>query len=641
MKHKPESVKKEPVIIDYISMLLSENLSEITGEAITVAVEKTDFEGFQIEAEKIINSRSLLVYSDTDHAVMNLLLTDSSVEIFNKLFKYEQGDDSSITEIINRIAQNLPYLCRIREEGTVFSFQKTYSRELKDQLLWDASECNIFRCSGAGAVFYLMFNTELQKEIEKLLISDSPFNEYVQRLVKKRNVHENGLSSLPDTDIKLKIKNPHEFIIGRCILPSDAYLGKKDFSVIFSEITAAKQPVSKINKEIIWYRFGIISKETEYPLYYSADVKSREKKYLQLFNSLFTELVKKTALYLRRQNGFDRINGKIVNYPDPADLKEAVILTAEIKWENRRIKTQVFVPASFLSEYLASSFKDRENEYLKTSKISVLLNLLSINSSMFGKRIINLYKAETEDSSKSETSLISVSKIISLLDNNTAIRLVQNYFLAGGSSLDDFQSLFLYRYSPEGADSEKTGQDPLFSKEEYKKYIPAALHTDWAHCKGISSSYDEMINKNEEALKGIYKAIQNDQLLMPYKVSFILYNVFQKPLDERFKKEIEKLVNETRWKELVENIPKKTGQLRISAIPALTLGTALIPGYLTVKEISHLMSRKKQSEVEDELKINTAKYDAGSISAETVFLSLKELSEVLKELSAPDDEMVF
>ncbi len=186
---------------------------------------------------------------------------------------------------------------------------------------------------------------------------------------------------------------------------------------------------------------------------------------------------------------------------------------------------------------------------------------------------------------------------MSLLDLNTAVRLVQNYFLASGSSLDDFQSLFLYRYSSVGEETVKTGQDPLFNKEEYKNYIPAALHSDWDICSGRSSGYDEMLNKNEEALKGIYKAIQDDHLVMPYKVFFILYNVFQKPLDERFKKEIEKLADETDWSELVKNISKKTGQQRISAVLSSTLGTALIPGCLAVKEISHLMSKRNKAKL--------------------------------------------
>ncbi len=129
--------------------------------------------------------------------------------------------------------------------------------------------------------------------MRNLLASDPLFNKNLQEKLLSKNIPENGICLAPQSDILLKVRNPHEFIIGRNILPSEAHLGKKDVSVIFRGITAAEKPVSKINREIIWYRFGVISGEAEYPLYYSADVKSREKKYLQLFNSLLVSLLKK------------------------------------------------------------------------------------------------------------------------------------------------------------------------------------------------------------------------------------------------------------------------------------------------------------------------------------------------------------
>ena len=98
---------------------------------------------------------------------------------------------------------------------------------------------------------------------------------------------------------------------------------------------------------------------------------------------------------------------------------------------------------------------------------------------------------------------------------------------------------------------------------------------------------------------------------MPYKVSFILYNEFQKPMDERFKAEIKKLVDENPWPGLLQIIPKKTGQQAISAIPSSKLGTALVPGKPEMKELAHLMSKTKRQELEDEVRINTKKIRKG------------------------------
>jgi hypothetical protein len=351
-------------------------------------------------------------------------------------------------------------------------------------------------------------------------------------------------------------------------------------------------------------------------------------------------MVKRTAGFLQTQSGFERVKGKIVPAPAPDDIDDTIMLTAEINWENRRIKTRIFVPGMFFSIYLSSTLETWEAESLKNMEIPVLLNLLSVNSTIFGKSINTFYRQTGSESSKGEIQFFGVSKILAILDTNNASRLVQNYFLAGGSSLDEFQSLFLYRYYIEGDERAKIGRDALFNKEEYKKYIPKALHTDWDNCSGTSASYQDRSTLNVKSLKGIYAAMQDDKLLMPYKVFFILYNEFQKPLDEKYKGEIDRLVFANPWQGLIEKIPKKTGQQAVSVIPSSKLGIALVPGSPTVNELAHLMSKTKRNELEEEIRMSTKKYEKGNLSAEKVLLAMKELLDVLDKLANPEDEMI-
>ncbi|HAK45813.1 MAG TPA: hypothetical protein DCO79_07840 [Spirochaeta sp.] len=647
MKQTPETKKKLPFIEGFFKQTLSQNLTAISGEAVRVEVENLSFENFQTETGKLKAGRFLYVYTETNRAEMIFLLPDTAqLILFKKIKNLDSGekDDAGLTKLLNRIVGNLPYLCSVKENGlvsNVFALQKPYNSELNDQLLWDVSECNIFRCSAFGAVFYLPLNIELQKSIEKLLQTDPAFKKTLRGLTQNRRVTGESLIALQESDIKLRVKNPFEFIIGSSFLPREAYLGKKDVSVIFNEITAARQPASQMNEGMIWYRFWIITGEKEYSVYYSVDVNGQQKKYSQFFNSLFTEMVKRTASFLRAQSGFDRVKGKIVPTPAEDEIDDTVMLTANINWENRRIKTRIFVPGLFFSDYLSPFLEDWEAEYLKNTEIPILISLLSINAAIFGKNINTFYRKTGPESPKGELYLFGVSKILAILDKNNASRLVQNYFLAGGSSLDEFQSLFLYRYYVEGEEKSKVGRDALFNREEYKKYIPKALHSDWAQCAGTSANYEELAVLNVKALKGIYKAMKEDKLLMPYKVSFILYNEFQKPLDEKFKGEINRLVLLNQWPGLIEKIPKKTGQQAVSAIPSSKLAVALVPGSPTVKDLAHLISKTKRSELEEEIKMNTKKYELGNLPAEKIFLAMKELLVILDKLANPeDDEMI-
>jgi len=645
MKKISKTKKKLPFIEGFITQTLSQNLTAISGDTIRAKVESLSFENFQIEVENIKNARSLYVYTETDRVVMSFLLPEDAQNIFKKfsILSLGKGDDAELTKLLNRIVGNLPYLCSVKENGrrtNVFTLQKPYSSDFKDQLLWDASECNIFRCSVNGAVFYLPLNIELQKTVESLLKTDPAFKKTLRERTVSRKVSGEGLSDLHESDIKIRVKNPLEFIIGSSFLPREAYLGKKDVSVVFKEIIAAGQPASRIHEGMIWYQFLITSGGAEYPVYYSVEVKSRDKKYLQFFNSLFTEMVKKTAVFLRSQTGFERVGGKIISAPTGKNVEDAIILAADINWENKKIGTQIFVPPSFFSGYLSSFLEDWEVESLKNNKIPVLLSLLSVNATIFGRNINTFYSQTGLKTSKGEVPPIGVSKIIAILDTNNARRLVQNYFLAGGSSLEEFQSLFLYRYFIEDEEKARLGRDALFNKEEYKKYIPNALHSDWDLCSAASATYEALAALNAKALKGIYTAMQEDKLLMPYKVSYILYNEFQKPLDERFRGEIKKLAEGTRWQDLIEKIPKKTGQQLISATPTSTLAAALVAGRPTVSDFTHLISKTKRTALDEELRMNIKKYELGSLSAEKVFLALKELLDILDQLANPDDEMI-
>ena len=290
-------------IEEFISQTLSQNCSAVLDDSLQVKIENIDFKNFQSESEKIKSGRFLYVYTETDHADLCVLLPDSAQKIFlEKFYNPSSGktEDSALSELLNRIAGNLSYLCSVKVNGNernVFTLQKPYSTELNDQLLWGASECNIFRCSAADAGFYLLVNREFQIIAEKLFRTDPVFIKTLSDKILNNKVSEDGICVLHESDIKVRVKNPIEFVIGSSFLPRETHLGKKDFSVVFREIIAPEQPASQITQGMIWYRFSINSGGEEYMFYYTVDVKKQEKKYLQYFNSLFREMAKKNCSF--------------------------------------------------------------------------------------------------------------------------------------------------------------------------------------------------------------------------------------------------------------------------------------------------------------------------------------------------------
>ncbi len=625
----------QPFIDGFLSHTISKNLTAIAGQEIKAAASVLPFEKFQADVKSAGSGRVLYVYTETDNAVMSVFLPSAALKSFGKFNRPGDGETAgdAVTRLLNFITGNLPFICSVKAKGELrntFTVQKPFSSEHSDQLLWNLSESSIYLCRVGSAAFYISLNSELKKSIDILLKSDAAFKKTLQEKMSGRKVTADAFTELYDTNLKLRVKSPLEFIAGSCFLPREANIGKKDVSVVFEGIIAAGDPASRVTADMIWYKFQLASGGKNYSIAYSVESKNRDKQTLGFFNSLFSALVKKSASFLRSLSSFDSAGGKLLS--SPGKIGDSVILAASVNWENRKIPVRIFVPSSFFAGYLSSILKDWEVKALQNHKVSGLAGLLSVNSSLFGSRIDSFYKGSRQS--------LSLSMLLSVLDLNNAARLVQNYFLAGGSSLDDFQSLFLYRYYPDGPEKAFIGRDALFNKKDYKRYIPQARHSDWDSCSGAAENLEQMIQGNEDALKGIYRAIQEDKLLMPFKVSYILYNELQKPLDERFKSEINMLSSNTPWEEIIAQIPKKTGQQAVSAISSARLAAALAAGRPVPGMLANLVSKKKLTEIEEELRLSTRNYESGTLPAEDVFNALNELKQTLSGLAVPEDELV-
>jgi len=656
--------KQPPSLIQVLVKTLSQNFTVISGTPEQVKIEEIAFDDFQTHAGKIKSGRFLSVYSLNDRPAMTFLVPEIALKSYLKKFSdihEEKTEDATITKLVGRIAGNLPEICGIRWEGevrSVLSFPKPYTAELRDQVYWDASECVVYQCTALGALFYVYINFEVQKLIGELLKTDTAYVEAVRSRVLSQFVDGEGeLTGQPgqkeddgtgtesggtagDDPVRITIKNPLEFLLGSCFLPRQAYVGKKNISTVFKEMIVTDKVGEYIDGGFLWFRFWIEADDEAYPVFYTVDVKGQTAKYKTFFERLFTDLLKSTAMFLKKQIGLSRVGGKIVAPPPEDSLNGSVIFNTALNLETREIGCRLIIPPGFFSAYLIKLLEPWETEPFEKNLFTTALSVLSVNATLFGKNIDSFYRQSGLHQAEDYTPSLGVSEIVSILDVEDSKRLVQNYFLANGWSVNDFQSLFLYKYYTDEDADPKIARDALFDKEQYKKFFPKALQDDWKDCNGVASSYEELAGLNEKALRGVFSALQSDKLLMPYKAFYMLFNEFQKPLDEKFRNKIDALHQENRWSEYLEAIPKKFGQQEISAVPTDKLAVALIHGQPAVSDVARYMSKTKRQELEEEIRIQKKKYDQGIVSAELVFTGMSDFLAVLERLAMPEDEMI-
>ena len=149
-----------------------------------------------------------------------------------------------------------------------------------------------------------------------------------------------------------------------------------------------------------------------------------------------------------------------------------------------------------------------------------------------------------------------------------------------------------------------------------------------------------MVQLNREALEGIFSALSNDKLILPYKASYMLDNEFRKPMEDHYRKKIEKLRSENRADSALPDIQRNRGQQAISGIPTLQLARALLPEAPTVSQIAKFISKTKRGELEEEIRSQRKKFENGDIPAEAVYQEMLQFTELLESLAVPEEEMV-
>ena len=629
-----------------IQKVLSNTMSGMLGSTVQVKASELSFEEFRVMCDKVQTGYLLAVFSSADRACLTLFVPDTVTDAL----LHGDGDEKRGAAAVRQMAGNLPRICGLREggsEGPVMSISKPYSAENQDQVFWTSSECSIFQCRTGVHVFYIYCSVEMIKYAEDLLNNDASFLEAVrQKILSPEQAAER--KDLPlwtgpveaEVPLRIAVTKPLEFLLGSCFLPRQSFVGKKNVSALFTDISASPAPEELESGGSVWFRFWVEAGGETFSIYYTVDVKGQTEKYRPFFEKLFKELVRYAAVFLRREIGLTRAGGSMVKAPAPGTVKDALVCNSLINFETNQIDCRVFVPEKFFSGCLAGILEPWEREILKTTENALLPLTLSINYTLFGKNVDSFYRQSSFLTASSDISPLRVSEIFAILSAEDSRRLVQNYFLSSGWSPDKFQALFVYRYYIDEDVKPKIARDVLFDKEEFARFFPPAQRENWRQCKGAADSYEQQVQLNREALEGIFSAINSDRLILPYKAFYMLYNEYQKPTDEHYTKKIDEMKTGNRAAAALPDIQRNRGQQAISSIPTARLALALLPGTPSTAELAKFISKTKRGELEEEIRIQKKKFENGGIPAETVYKEMLSFIELLEELAVPEEEMV-
>ena len=636
-----------------IQKVLTHTMSRITGSTVKLKAAELSFEEFRAVSANVQRGTLLAAFSAADRAGMSLFLPEAVIDSL----LHGDKDEKKGASLARAITGSLLRICGLREGGVeepVIVLPKPFLQEERDQVYWTASECTIFQCRTGVHVFYIYCTADLMKYVEKLLNNDALFLEAVRRRILTPEAESTGLDGFdgektgtvlqPEAEenvpVRITVKKPLEFLLGSCFLPRQAYVGKKNVSTLFTGGGTEAELDNYRVEDLLCFRFWVEVEKQRYFVYYTVDVKGQQAKYRQFFEKIFKELVRYAAVFLRREVGLDRAGGSIVQPPPPEKYGSALVLDSLINFETNQISCRLIVPLSFFVDYVSRILQPWERTIITVGGITSIPMMLSVNFTLFGKNVDTFYRQSSFLSADPSVAPLTVSEIFAILNDDDSRRLIQNFFLSNGWSLNKIQSMFIYKYYLDEDVKPKIGQDVLFDKEDFTRFFPQAQREDWRECKGAADSYEQMVQLNREALEGIFSALSNDKLILPYKASYMLDNEFRKPMEDHYRKKIEKLRSENRADSALPDIQRNRGQQAISGIPTLQLARALLPEAPTVSQIAKFISKTKRGELEEEIRIQRKKFENGDIPAEAVYQEMLQFTELLESLAVPEEEMV-
>ena len=502
-------------------------------------------------------------------------------------------------------------------EAPFFSLPSDYSPENLAELLWRAAEYRCYQVGHYAGTFFFLVYGAVAEEIDKRLEERGRFSARLAEVVLRSYI--GGETRDVDTKpfLSVNIRNQREFVLGPFLFPRQVALGKSRPPVRYLKLVVGLcVPESGILVTMSFTLNGI-----KQQLHYVFPALRNKPEHKALAKSL----VRQSLSGIRR-----RLDGVATLEPGTAKFSTSFtwddymfVLQAAVPINDVRLPVWVYAPIDYvylLYELLGVAVAW---DIRKKSLFTMMLTLVNLNQHVYQKLVIDGEMVNSGLGARGSMTLIR--DILGTLPDNEASRLIHSIMIGNlGYSGRELKVLFYYvTIAADGSSFTRTV--PHLNLKRLVRLLPRIAREDFTGGHAASASWDELVDRNETALRQLFEVRLGGQVELPTRLQIFLDSRFLPDHNADQLSLIQGCIEECNLSERLRAMRPADAQNRLLSIETETLALALMYDKEADADVRRLVNDRYREEIDYHLRRLRALHDARSLDLKRVVTAMHDV----------------
>ncbi len=509
-------------------------------------------------------------------------------------------------------------------EVPFFSLPSDYSPENLAELLWRAAEYRCYQISHfAGAFFFLVY-TAVADEIDQRLEERGRFNARVAEVVLRSYIGGETRDVDKESSLSVNIRNQREFVLGPFLFPRQVALGKSRPTVMYQKLIVGLC----VPERGILVTMSFVLNGSKQQLHYVFPALRNKPEHKALAKSL----VRQSLSAIRR-----RLEGVATLEPETAKFSTSFtwdehMFVLQAALPIRRVMLPVWVYAPIDYVYLLYELLDVWVgwDIRKQSLFTMMLTLVNLNQHVYQRRVIDGEMVSSAQGAKG--SLTLVRDILDTLPDNEASRLIHSIMI-GNLGYSGRELKLLFYYGTTMADGSSLVRPlPRLDHKRLTKLLPRIAREDFTGSYAGSASWDELIDRNETALRQLFEVRLAGRVELPTRLQIFLDSRFLPDHNADQLSLIQGCLEECNLAKRLRAMRPADTQNRLLGLETEVLALALMYDKESDAVVRRLVNDRYREEIDYHLQRLRALHDARSLDLKRVLTAMHEVLRRIPDL---------
>ncbi len=518
---------------------------------------------------------------------------------------------------------------------------KKYAPRDAEELSWKASACVSYKLfpgddeEKPGPRLYACVEQGIASRIEESLASDQAYQKEVRALVASRKEPSAPAAEAAASEVKLMA--PREFVVGNLFLPPRVPCGKQVLESRLESVCLAVDRKSAGEAAGNWVLTSCELGPRKWPVWYffpaaEAGTPALSRDTVKgMASCILRESL--TALSATLGARADKPQIAMDSRPNLAGQSGLLVLKGRVGVGQSFFPCHIFVDYALLSTLLKTFMDPAEIATAPRGPFAALPLLFSLNQSLFRRSIGSFHLALVGAPAREEPFPFAV--FMDLIPEHDCAIVLQNYALqtVGARGLRRLFGYLEKGQTPDGKAVARLVTPHSFDEARLLSFLPQKAREDWSHAeREVAGSRPEYNRANAELLEGIHRAIKKRSLLVSPRTLAVLDRMVMPAVRARAKDELARIAASKIPFDTIRKLPKAQVQQFFGLQANRALCLSLLGAEDELAFINANVSRKRFSQLSEDLEFARRQYRDGTIETDDVLRAKREMESAARKL---------